>query len=204
MEQYGSSSGSYPEGRRFKSFSCYQFNTPPLWGGFSFGGIMSQPLYPKLAHPSSAELLVLFATPKDGGLGNLVLSNDRGCLRPLISYEGEAVPPMDRRSRLLIEASSVGLVVLDEDWVFLGWQQDKEIWLGFSRVWLSRPPQQIICLTPIQLDEVIKEGVIHTSVQSSLANPQNYLAAGYRTRIQPWLADLAKQMGWVAKPYESH
>ena len=147
---------------------------------------MPQLLYPNIDKPSSADLLVLFATLKDYLLDKVFLLKEGNFLVPLTSYEGEGDPPMDRRSRLLMEASSIGLVVLDEDWMFLGWHQSREVWLGVSRASLRGNPQQVVSISPEQFQQLVKDGITHHSYSPD-----------YPIQVQPWLIELARQIGWL-------
>lgn len=194
MEQPGSSSGSYPEGRRFKSFSCYQSTKPPQQGRFLFFRIMPELPYPQIDQSTGGSLLVLFALQRGNQVESLVLQKDGPRLGPLVSSDDTQVN-MKRRARLVMEAALANLVVLDENWIFLGWHQDKELWLGISGpdMWMSGPPQHIVSISPSQLLEVIEGG----TTQAYDPNIVNSPLPGQSLQAPSWLGDLICRMGWA-------
>lgn len=137
-------------------------------------------------------MMIIFAELCEGNV-HLFLSQYGYEIEPLVAYADgicldPQTPPLSRYSRLLMETSIVGAVVLEENWIFLGWKDQQEIWLGLVSTWMTGHIKMTL-VSPQQLREMHTHGKVISQVpnQDKLARSRVLLFPGTKMRAPAWL-----------------
>lgn len=147
---------------------------------------------PLLYEPTSNDLLLVFLNMEPGAVSLFLCCQDQ-TLSPVVCYS-----PTDttqtRHARLLTEAASMGLVVMEEDWLFLGWHGQQEVWAAFTRMNISSGPLPLVKILPKQIKDLVEHGKILTQGPGR-GWDRDLATAGQSYRVPPWLYDLVDKIG---------
>lgn len=147
---------------------------------------------PLLHESTDNDLLLVFLNMEPGEVSLSLCCQDQ-TLSPVVCY-----PPIDttqtRYTRLLTVAASMGLVVMEEDWLFLGWHGQQEVWAAFTRMNISLGSMPLVKILPKQIKDLVEHGKILTKGPSR-GWDRDLATVGQSYRVPPWLYDLIDKIG---------
>lgn len=145
--------------------------------------------------PQGIWALLVQPAPDPGDLPTVILWKGNNELSPIACDPSYSLP---RLSRLSISMSSIGVMVEESAWLFLGHTPaGAEIWSAFPLMWVqSPPPPQLVSLPPPVLGQVLATGVVDTSSSLPALGPAAPVP-GEQLSIPSWLAQLLTHLDLV-------